>query len=94
MHLNQLLQTAADDVRQVDPPRLILWCPPHGCAVICPPDLDQAMPGAQRFAGTKPGCVVAIYQLVGYTRAPIVEPEFTPVAEPAAAVAHEAGTGE
>jgi hypothetical protein len=43
---------------------------------------------AQRFAGTKPGCVVAIYQLVGYTRASIVEPEFepefTPVAEPAA----------
>ena len=84
MHLNQLLQTAADDVQHADPPSLILGCPPSGCAVICPPDLEQAMRGATRFAATKPGCVVAIYQLVGYTRAPIVEPEFTPVVEPAA----------
>jgi hypothetical protein len=47
------------------------------------PDLDQVIRGAQRFSATMPGCVVAIYQLVAYTRAPIVEPEFTPVVEPA-----------
>jgi hypothetical protein len=54
-----------------------LWVPPHGAAVECP-SAETAQSAASRFAGTHPGCTVAVYQLIGYAFNPVVEPEFTP----------------
>lgn len=61
-------------------PRYIIWIPPHGSAVECPPgsDIEQAGHAAARMAGRHPGVTVAVYELVGTTRATIVEPEFVP----------------
>jgi hypothetical protein len=61
-------------------PEYLIWMPPSGAPVECPPGFDivQAGKAATKIAAAHPGRTVAVYSLVGSARAPVIEPEFTP----------------
>jgi hypothetical protein len=82
MKLETMMQELNERPSDRHPPDYVLWMPPAGAAIECPPGMDllQASKAADRIAQRHPGRVVAVYQLSGYSVAPIPEASFTPSA--------------
>jgi hypothetical protein len=75
MKLASILQQIGDE-RSPSAPPVIMYMPPSGAAIECP-SLEAAKNAAPRLAAKYPGATVAVYELVGWARAPVREPEFT-----------------
>ena len=80
MKLEALAQSMNEESRRPQIPEYLIWMPPGGAPIECPPGFDivQAGKAAAKIAAAHPGRTVAVYTLVGSARAPVIEPEFTP----------------
>jgi hypothetical protein len=91
MKLEALMQSMNEDSRRPQIPEYLIWMPPSGAPVECPPGFDivQAGKTAAKIAAAHPGRTIAVYSLVGSARAPVIEPEFTPASNEPFAVEAE-----
>jgi hypothetical protein len=80
MKLEALAQAINENSRTSQIPEYLIWMPPGGAPVECPPGFDivQAGKAAAKVAAAHPGRTVAVYSLTGTAYAPVIEPEFTP----------------
>jgi hypothetical protein len=78
-HMNDV--QIGDEAVHAKPPALILWCPPDG-RPLASPTMEEAQRAASNYAGSHPGTVNAVYQLVGYAYAPLKPAPFLNAPEP------------
>jgi hypothetical protein len=92
-HLQESLDAAGRAPRKA--PEYLIYMPPSGAPVECPPGFDivQAGAAASRIAARHPGQTVAVYVLAGTAIAPLTEPDFVPAATEPSAAAADAGRG-
>ncbi len=97
MKLETLQETLNSNRTPRQMPEYVLYMPPSGAPVECPPGFDivQAGNAASRIASRHPSMSVGVYVLAGSAFAPVVEPPFAPTSnEPFLVDAKDGDTSE